>query len=196
VSAIKKKAFTLPEALFGLAMSALIGALAYQLLGAFWLIGSDVATRGQLQQVASLAMEKIALDARSSALPGVTVGDGSLALVKLADLDSNGQQIWEQNLVLYFQSGDRLQRRQVFEPKISPGFPVQLTASTLTDLARAEAGRGQCLSDCLETLAAKLENADGSERTLHVSFRLGRTLRSGRRSQLELAREFYLRNAP
>lgn len=194
MSAIKKKAFTLPEALFGLAMSALIGALAYQLLGAFWLIGSDVATRGQLQQVASLAMEKIALDARSSALPGVTVGDGSLALVKLADLDPNGQQIWEQNLVLYLQSGDRLLRRQVFESGISPGFPVQLTASELTELTRVQTG--QCLSDCLETLAAKLESTDASERTLHVSFRLGRTLRSGRRSQLELAREFYLRNAP
>lgn len=194
MSAIRKKAFSLPEALFGLAMSVLISALAYQLLGAFWLVGSDVATRGQLQQVASLAMEKIALDARSSALPGVTVGDGSLALVKLADLDSNGQQIWEQNLVLYFQSGDRLLRRQVFEPGISPGFPLQLSAARLTELARGEGGR--CLADCLETLVARLEGAEGPVRTLHVTFRLSRTLRSGRRSQLGLAREFYLRNAP
>ena len=175
-------------------MSLLVTGMAYQLLRAFWLVGADVATRSQLQQMASVAMEKIALDARPSALPGVTAGDGLLALVKLAGLEPNGQQLWDQNVVIYFQRGSQLVRRQVVEPRLASHFPVALRPEVLREFVQPEGG--QCLSDCLASLRAGFEGVDGSSKTLLVTFRLRRTVRSGRRCELELSRNFYLRNAP
>lgn len=189
-----RKGLTLPELLVGLVLSLLATLIAFQLFNLFWRVGADIATKAQLQQMASVAMERIALDGRPSAIPGVTVGDGVLAFVRLADLEPNGLQRWEQTVVIYQKRGPLMLRREVQEPSLPPHLPSRLSADLLKTIVQQSGGT--CLSDCLDSFQARFTGSEGSAQTLLVTFGMSRLLRSGRRCQLELSRDFYMRNAP
>lgn len=189
-----RKGLTLPELLVALGLSLLATVIAFLLFNLFWRAGADISTKAQLQQLASVAMERIALDGRPSALPGVTVGEGVLALVRLADLEPNGLQRWDQTVVVYQKRGQLMLRQEVQEPSLPPYLPTRLSADLLKTIVQQSGGT--CLSDCLDSFQAGFSGSEGSSQTLQVTFGMSRSLRSGRRCQLELSRDFYLRNAP
>ena len=192
-----RRAFTVFEVLVGAALSLLVTAVVYQLFAVMLPAGSELTTRAHMQQIASVALGRMAADARRSSVAGVSLSDQALGLIGLADVDASGQQIWEQKLVFYYGRGTRLMRREVESDSripLSSQLPTRLSPAELNQLAGQ--GGGTCLCDCLEELQARLYGPERDSEPLTLFLRLGRSLAGGRSYHLELTRDVYLRNAP
>lgn len=191
-----RRGATLLEALLAIVLGLLATALGYRFFCSFWRISRDVTARAEMQQMAAAAMGRIAVDARRSAVPGVSLSPGRLGLVGLADLDSSGRQLWDQKVTLYYGRGSRLVRREApvgTGLEMFPHLPTRLTPEQMEALANP--GGGTCLCDCLASLQAALYGPDGTP-PLSITLTLARTLVSGKQSSLTFSRDFCLRNAP
>ncbi len=98
---MRRKAFTLPELL----VSTALGALVLGLLVALVIWGMRIYTvqsvESQRFQLGSLLVQRLRTDLRAGCVQSVSVGPDVIAIQRLADLTSDGSQVWDSSLVVY-----------------------------------------------------------------------------------------------
>lgn len=184
-----------------------LGLALYQFSVREW---SRLSSRAELQQMAAMALNRIAGDARDSAPGGVSeVPDGScLGLVRLQDVGSDRSQIWEEQLVLYTWSaseGILWRRLRATEGKQGKGPPLKLTKNHPTRLppplvrlvASEPDGEQVCVARGVVAFEARLAGAvDSPAQPLSLSITLEKPILHARPERFELTRNVYLRNSP
>lgn len=131
---MRRNAFSLPELLVALGLSALV----LSILAALVIWGMRVYTAQTVEntrfQLGCLVINRLRTDLRASSARAVSIwSEGGRAVVtiqRLKDLTSSGQQVWEDSLVVYTFAEGRV-TRGLHRPAPSTSRPRRLAADQL-----------------------------------------------------------------
>lgn len=167
----------------------LVTGLNYQLVTGFLRYGGAVTARSQMQQMASVALSRLAADARASSNSALRVEPTMpvLSLPRLEGVDTTGKQVWSPEVVLYYTTGGRLIRRLAGPAGAGPDRPPALTPADLLSLVTQPGGA--CLADGVKAFEARWLAP-----ILTVKLNLERASGPGRREEFRLQRDLSLRN--
>lgn len=106
---MRRRAFTLAEILIASAVMLLVGTLGISLLQPAMASGARHSARAEMQQQASIAMDKICIDLERTVGGALSVfqpvpiatGATGLAMQRLAGFESTGDQLWEEQVRVY-----------------------------------------------------------------------------------------------
>ena len=139
---MKQRAFTLTEVLVALGLLLLLGALLVRILFPTFNLSHQRAVQTELQTTGSLALTRLTQDLRNSTPASVSFADNLLGCHRLADLSIDGDQVWEERLVVYrfLPEEKTLERVGVSLDKItvknaSTAGPLRLQPSELSTVA-------------------------------------------------------------
>lgn len=210
-----RRGYTLIELLVGAALSLLILGLLLALYRFTVHEWSRLSTRVELQQMAAMALGRMADDARLSAPGGVSLvptsgAEGAaLALVRLEDVGTDGQQLWEERLIVYAWSPAerKLWRRSRAASGTSKGNgpPLKLARKhpsklppPLMRLVASERDDGEvCVaSGVVEFEASLAGSAETPAQPLSLRLVLEKPILHNRPERFELSRDVFLRNEP
>jgi prepilin-type N-terminal cleavage/methylation domain-containing protein len=168
---VNRRGLTLIELLVTIALAGLVLTLFVWFLVTTSQLTEQGTARVELQQSAILSALKMERDLRRSAKEAITLFPSPpvssdprvVAMVPIADIDSSGQKIWEQEVIAYHwtSSSKELHRRE-WPPKVSPGAfstdPLPTNSPTRLDDGDMQAlatEQGQRLAYGVEDFVAK-----------------------------------------
>lgn len=150
---MKRNAFSLPELLVALGLAGLVLSILTALVIWGMRVFAQQSVENQRFQLGSLIMKRLRTDLRASCAEGVSVGQASIAIHRLKDLTSSGQQVWDDSLVVYTFASARV-TRSTFRLVASTNRPVRLTSEQLRVLSPSES---VSLMDYVSTFSPRLE---------------------------------------
>lgn len=94
--------YTLVEILVAMALALVLGTLLVRLLFTTFNVTSDKRARADLQTAATIALSRLVDDLRASPVAGMSfAGESEFSLHGLAEVSSEGAQVWSDRLVYY-----------------------------------------------------------------------------------------------
>ncbi len=184
---MKRNAFSLPELLVALGLAGLVLSILTALVIWGMRVYAVQSVENQRFQLGSLVMKRLRTDLRRSCAEGVSVGQASIAIHRLKDLTSSGQQVWDDSLVVYTFANARVTRSTI--RSVSTNRPVRLTPEQLRVLSPCEP---VSLMDQVSSFSPRLEGRTLSL-DLTTDYRVPHRAQAGRQ---QLQTSIHLRVSP